>query len=157
MSDDLGRRIGKRRPFESREDAALLNLVRTADRVQTQVTRALREYGLTPAQYNVLRILRGLGEPTPILGIAERMLTETPGITGLIDRLEKLELVQRRRCDEDRRVVFVVIAAKAEALLKKLDGPLAELRTRLLSGATQDELATLIRILDKIREPLEGP
>ncbi|MDG3006816.1 MarR family winged helix-turn-helix transcriptional regulator [Paludisphaera mucosa] len=157
MSDELGRRIGKREPFGTREEAAMLNLVRTADRVQGHAGRLLRDHGLTAAQYNVLRILRGLGAPTPILGIADRMLTETPGITGLIDRLEKLELVHRQRCDEDRRIIYVVIAPRAEAILKELDGPLKELQSRICSGLTPAELATLGRLLDKIREPLEAP
>lgn len=155
--DDLGRRIGKRGPFGTREEAAMLNLVRTADRLQSHSGRLLREHGLTHAQYNVLRILRGLGEPTPILAIAERMLTETPGITGLIDRLEKMELVQRRRCEEDRRVVYVALTPAAEAILKGLDGPLREFQGRFCSPLSPDELETLSRLLDKVREPLEGP
>ena len=123
--------------------------------MQACVARLLREHALTPAQYNVLRILRGEGKPTPILEIAERMLTATPGITGLIDRLEKLELVNRRRCEVDRRVIFVAISAKAEEMLRGLDQPMAELQQRLVSHLGQADLRTLIRILDKIREPLE--
>ena len=154
---DLERRIGKRKPFGTREEAALLNLVRTADRVQGRVTRLLKEHGLTPAQYNVLRILRGLGAPTPILEIAEQMLTETPGITGLIDRLEKLEFVHRKRCEEDRRVIYVVLAPRAETVLAGLDVPMKELQVRLFEGISQADLNTLVRLLDRVREPLEGP
>ncbi|KAJ3054009.1 hypothetical protein HK102_011589 [Quaeritorhiza haematococci] len=154
---DLGRRIGKREPFGTKEEAAMLNLVRTADRMQAHSGRMLREHGLTHAQYNVLRILRGLGGPTPITEIADRMLTETPGITGLVDRLEKLELVQRRRCEEDRRVIHVVITPKAEAILAGLDGPLRDLQARVCAVLSQAELETLIRLLDRVREPLEGP
>ncbi|AMV36090.1 MarR family winged helix-turn-helix transcriptional regulator [Planctomyces sp. SH-PL62] len=154
---DLGRRIGKREPFGAKEEAAMLNLVRTADRVQSHAGRLLREHGLSHAQYNVLRILRGLGGPTPILEIAERMLTETPGITGLIDRLEKLEMVERRRCESDRRVIHVVITPRGEAVLKGLDAPLKELQARVCSPLTATELDAFVRLLDKVREPLEGP
>lgn len=157
MDGDLARRIGKREPFETREEAALLDLVRTADRVQGRIGRLLKEHGLTHAQYNVLRILRGLGRPTPILEVAERMLTETPGITGLIDRLEKLEYVRRERCEHDRRVIFVVLGPKGAEVLAGLDGPTADLRATLCSGLSQADLATLIRLLDRIRGPLEGP
>ncbi|OJW12343.1 MAG: hypothetical protein BGO49_21035 [Planctomycetales bacterium 71-10] len=157
MGGDLERRIGKRGRFETREEEALLDLVRTADRVQARVGRLLKEHGLTHAQYNVLRILRGLGRPTPILEVAEQMLTETPGITGLIDRLEKLEFVRRERCERDRRVVYVVLGPKAADVLGGLDGPMAELRSGLFAGLTQAELATLIRLLDRVRGPLEGP
>lgn len=152
---NLERRIGKREAFRTLEEAAMLGLVRTTDRVQGRVARLLREHGLTPAQYNVLRILRGEGRPTPILEIAQRMLTETPGITGLIDRLEKLELVQRRRCETDRRVVFVAIEPKAEAILAGLDQPIEELRRGMFSHLGDANLRVLVRLLNKVREPLE--
>lgn len=155
-SGELERRIGKREPFGTREEAALLGLLRTTDRVQAPFARLFREHGLTPAQYNVLRILRGEGKPTPILEIAERMLTATPGITGLIDRLEKLELVRRERCCSDRRVIFVAVTPKATELLGLLDEPVRELHRRLLAHLGRAELDTLIRLLDKIREPIEG-
>ncbi len=157
MGSDLGRRIGKREPFETKQEEALLGLARTADRMQARVARLLKEHGLTPAQYNVLRILRGLGRPTPILEVAQSMLTETPGITGLIDRLEKLELVRRERCERDRRVIFVVLGPRAADVLTGLDGPMAELRTALFAGLSPSDLATLVRLLDRVREPLEGP
>ncbi len=156
-SGELERRIGKREPFGTREEAALLALLRTSDRVHAPFTRLFREHGLTPAQYNVLRILRGEGKPTPILEIAERMLTATPGITGLIDRLEKLELVRRERCCSDRRVIFVAITPTAVDLLKRLDEPVRELHRRLLSHLGQADLKTLIRLLDAIRMPIEDP
>ncbi len=157
MGGGLDRRIGKREPFGTREEEALLDLLRTADRVQARVGRLLKEHGLTHAQYNVLRILRGLDRPTPILEVADKMLTEAPGITGLIDRLEKLEYVRRERCESDRRVVFVVLGPKAAGVLGDLDGPMAELRISLFAGLSKSDLATLIRLLDRVREPLEGP
>ena len=155
-SGDLERRIGKRDPFSAREEAALLGLLRTSDRVQVLFTRLFREHGLTPAQYNVLRILRGEGRPTPILEVADRMLTATPGITGLIDRLEKLELVRRERCETDRRMIFVAITPRAVELVGRLDEPIRELHRRLLARLGRDEIQTLIRLLDAIREPIEG-
>jgi MarR family transcriptional regulator, 2-MHQ and catechol-resistance regulon repressor len=156
-SGELERRIGKREPFGTPEEAAVLGLLRTSDRIQAPFTRLFREHGLTPAQYNVLRILRGEGKPTPILEIAERMLTATPGITGLIDRLEKLELVRRERCSNDRRVIYVTLSAKAAELLKGLDEPVRSLHRRLLSPLGREDLETLIRLLDAIREPIEDP
>jgi DNA-binding MarR family transcriptional regulator len=155
-SGGLERRIGKREAFGTREEAALLLLLRTSDRIQGPFARLFREHGLTPAQYNVLRILRGEGKPTPILEIAERMLTATPGITGLIDRLEKQELVRRERCVTDRRVIFVTITPRASELLGRLDAPVQDLHRRLLSHLAQGELKTLIQLLEKIREPIDG-
>jgi DNA-binding MarR family transcriptional regulator len=111
-----------------------------------------REYGLTPSQYNVLRILRGEGKPLPILEIAERTVIVVPGITGLIDRLEQAGLVNRQRCPEDRRVIFVAISDQALKLLDRLDGPLHDLQRRLLDQLTAAELKTLIRLLEKVRK-----
>src|SRR5262245_15628615 len=97
--------IKKRQPFASAEQEAVLNLFRTSDRLQIRFTRLFRDHGLTSSQYNILRILRGEGRPLPVLEIAERTITVVPGITGLVDRLERAELVRRERSREDRRVV----------------------------------------------------
>src|SRR4051794_39283868 len=126
-SRKLQREIGKRQPFGTLQEEAMLNLLRTADQVQIHFTRLFREYGLTSSQYNALRILRGEGKPLPILEIAQRTVTVVPGITGLIDRLEQAGMVRRRRCDEDRRVIYVAISGPALDLLARLDAPVQEL------------------------------
>src|SRR4051794_29894452 len=120
MGGDLRREIKKRDPFESPEQEAMLNLVRTNDRFGLRFARLFREHGLTPSQYNVLRILRGEGKPLPCLEIADRMIAAVPGITGLIDRLEALGLVGRDRSTEDRRVIYVAITDKGLNLLNTL-------------------------------------
>src|SRR5476649_2516184 len=108
----LQHEVKKKQPFASRAQEAALNLARTNDRVAIRFERLFRDFALTPSQYNILRILRGEGKPMPVLEIAERTVTVVPGITGLIDRLEKAEFASRRRCTEDRRVVFVSITDK---------------------------------------------
>src|SRR5271156_4656641 len=108
-SRNLKDELKKRGPFASPAEEATLALVRTHDRLMLRFARLIREFGLTPSQYNILRILRGEGQPLPILEIADRMLTVVPGITGLIDRLEKAKFVERRRCLEDRRIIYVAL------------------------------------------------
>src|SRR5882724_4448387 len=105
--------IKKKQPFDLAEQEAMLNILRTADQLQIRFARLFRKFGLTPQQYNILRILRGEGRPLPILEIAARMITVVPGITGLIDRLEAANWVERKRCDNDRRVIYVAIAPQA--------------------------------------------
>src|SRR5436853_5034362 len=122
----LQHELKKKRPFASPEQEAALSVLRTSDQLQIRFARLLREYGLTPSQYNILRILRGEGKPLPILEIAERTVTVVPGITGLIDRLERAELVRRERSTEDRRVIYVCVTAKASDLLARLDGPVMD-------------------------------
>src|SRR6476646_6345342 len=110
MSLTLDREIKRKRPFDLPEQEAMLNILRTADQLQIRFSRLFRRFSLTPQQYNVLRILRGEGRALPILEVAARMITVVPGITGLIDRLETAGLVERKRCDQDRRVIYVAIA-----------------------------------------------
>lgn len=152
----LQRELGKKQPFASPEQEALLNLLRTNDQFQNRFGRLFRKFGLTASQYNVLRILRGEGRPMPSLEIAERMIQVVPAITGLIDRLEKQELVNRKRCTEDRRVVYVEITKKALALLRKMDEPVIGLHKQLMGHLTRAELKELSRLLEKARTGLQG-
>jgi DNA-binding MarR family transcriptional regulator len=148
----LQQEIKKKTPFDLPEQEAMLNLLRTADQLQIRFARLFRRHGLTPQQYNILRILRGEGNPLPILEIAARMITVVPGITGLIDRLELAELVERKRCCEDRRVIYVAISPKATALLDQIDEPLLKMHHDLLGHMDPDELAELTRLLERARE-----
>ena len=156
MTATLQSELKKRTPFDLPEQEAVLNVLRTADQLQSRFARLFRQFGLTPQQYNVLRILRGEGRPLPILEIASRMITVVPGITGLIDRLEAASLVERKRCDQDRRVTYVAIAPQAVGILRQIDEPLLELHQQLLGHMTAAELTTLSRLLEKARQPEEG-
>src|SRR3974390_7691 len=151
----LQHELKKKRPFESLEEEAALNILRTSDQLQIRFARLLREFGLTsPTQYNILRILRGEGKPLPILEIASRTITVVPGITGLIDRLEQAGFVNRLRCDKDRRGIYVALTEQGMTTLAALDGPLVALHKKHLGHLSQEELKGLIRLLEKVREPL---
>lgn len=152
----LERELKKRRPFESLEQEAILNVLRTNDQYQLRFSRLFRPFGLTPSQYNILRILRGEGAPLPILEIANRTITVVPGITGLIDRLEKEEFVIRERCAKDRRVIYVALTDKGRSTLSALDEPLEELHEKLIGHLSKAELKELIRLLEKARGPLSA-
>lgn len=147
--------LKKRNPFESPLHEALLNILRTADQFENRAGRLFREYDLTPSQYNVLRILRGEGQPLPCLEIANRMLQVVPAMTGLLDRLEKMELVSRERCTQDRRVVYVDLTPKGKELVNQLDQPLAALNQKLLGHLSATELKELSRLLEKARTSLD--
>ena len=143
--------LKKKRPFDSPEQEAGINILRTNDQLQNRLGRFFRGYGLTSSQYNVLRILRAEGKPMPSLDIAERMIQVAPAITGLIDRLEKQGMVERRRCDNDRRVVYVEITAKAKTLLEQMDEPLSAVHKELMGHMTRSDLNELSRLLAKAR------
>src|SRR3954467_11066504 len=108
--------------FRSREQQATLGLLRTADAVKRSLAQVVEPHGITPQQYNVLRILRGAGaDGLPTLTIGERMIEQTPGVTRLVDRLEPIELVVRVPCPKDRRRVFCKISPKGLDLLQELN------------------------------------
>jgi DNA-binding MarR family transcriptional regulator len=152
----LQRELKKKQPFESLEQEAALNVLRTNDQYQIRFARLFRPYDLTPSQYNVLRILRGEGAPLPILEIADRTITVVPGITGLIDRLEKSGFVVRQRCAKDRRVIYVALTEKGRKTLAVLDEPLRELHKTFTGHLSKAELKELIRLLEQARGPLSA-
>lgn len=143
--------IKKKRPFELPKQEAVLSILRTGDQLQIRFARFFREYGLTPSQYNILRILRGEGKPLAILEIASRTITVVPGITGLIDRLEQAGFVSRLRCETDRRVIYVTLTDAANRTLASIDEPLEALHKKLLGHVSRSELKDLIRLLEKVR------
>lgn len=148
----LQHELKKKDPFDSLEQEAVINILRTSDQFSNRLGRLFREFSLTSSQYNILRILRSAGEPLPSLEIASRMIQVVPAITGLIDRLEKQELVQRCRCTEDRRVVYVNVTEKGLKLLSQLDEPLSELHQKLIGHLKKAELKQLSTLLEKARQ-----
>jgi len=147
----LQQELKKKRPFDVLEEEASLNILRTNDQIQIRLSRLFREHELTSSQYNVLRILRGEGKPLPILEIASRTITVVPGITGLIDRLEQAGLVTRKRCSEDRRVIFVELTALGGEAVARLDQPVKDLQQQVMGGLSAPELRELNRLLEKLR------
>ncbi|MCY2963540.1 MAG: MarR family transcriptional regulator [Planctomycetota bacterium] len=148
----LQRELNRRNPFETPEQEAVLNLLRTGDLILNRFGRLFSEHNITDSQYNVLKILRDEGQPMPSLGIAGRMVQVVPAITGLIDRLEAKELVVRRRCVQDRRVVYVEITPLGMKLLAELDQPVLALHTQMVGKLSQPEVKQLSRLLEKARE-----
>jgi DNA-binding MarR family transcriptional regulator len=138
--------------FRSRQQQATVGLLRTAEAIKRSLAQVIEPHGVTPQQYNVLRILRGAGpEGLPTLTIAERMIEQTPGVTRLVDRLEKKELVDRKPCPKDRRRVFCRITDRGLTLLKQLDEPVNRWDSHAVAVIPSSQLEELITILDRIR------
>ncbi len=120
------------KPFTSLEDEALVALHRTADRQQWRLSELLKPHGLSPTQYNALRILRGAGDQGRACSeIAERMINRDPDITRLLDRLERRGLAVRSREGQDRRVITTRITPAGLELLRTLDDPVEELNRKM--------------------------
>ncbi len=157
MASGIQQEIKQTRPFQSKAEEAAVALMRTADLVRRSIASIVEPYGITPQQYNVLRILRGAGDKgLPTLDIAERMIEQTPGITRLIDRLERKRLVGRERCATDRRQVFCRITPGGLKVLAELDEPIRTIDEWALASLPSRELGQLVTLLDKARKGLSA-
>jgi DNA-binding MarR family transcriptional regulator len=155
MALSLREEIQQRKQFASLEAEAALALLRTADQLQTLITEMLKPYGLSPTQYNALRILRGAGSAGLACSqIGERMINRDPDITRLLDRLQRRGLVVRGRHARDRRVIKARILAAGLKLLESLDQPVEQFQRTLLGHLGERRLRALIRLLDATREGL---
>ena len=153
LRDDLK----QTKPFSGPSQEAAVALLHTADLVRRSVASVVEPHGITPQQYNVLRILRGAGASgLPTLDIVERMVEETPGITRLIDRLQSKKLVIRKRCRTDRRQVFCCITERGLALLDGIDDPLRNAESDALGNLSSKQLGQLIALLEKARTGLNA-
>ncbi len=141
------------RPFRSRREELFLAILRTAAVVRRPVTKVVEEHGISLAQYNVLRILRGAGEGgLPTLAIRERMIEEAAGITRLIDKLEGAGYVSRERgASSDRRQVYCCITALGQSLLAGMDAAVAVATESVLEPLDDAQLTTLLGLLDEVR------
>ena len=145
--------IQQTKPFSSTLEEALLSIVRTASEITYSGNEALRPYGLTTTQYNVLRILRGAGSAgIPCGAIAERMITRDSDITRLLDRLTAIQLVERCRMEMDRRVVAVRLMPAGIDLLERLDPVVRQLHQDLLGHLDPATVSALIAGLERARD-----
>ncbi|HET7105866.1 MAG TPA: MarR family transcriptional regulator [Candidatus Acidoferrum sp.] len=135
-------------PLEAQIFVALL---RAADFLASQGDQLMKANGVTSAQYNVLRILRGAGpEGLPCNAIGERMISRDPDMTRLLDRMEMRALISRERQLEDRRVVKARITDEGLKLLKKMDAPIRELHKTQFAHMTSARLKTLMDLLTEL-------
>ena len=153
MTENLQHEIRQTRPFASPEQEAHLSIVRTAGLLDDAMEQVLRPAGITMAQYNVLRILRG-AEPDGLCRneVRDRMLTRMPDMTRLLDRMEAAGLVRRTRSAEDRRMVGTHITEQGLELLAALDADIMAEHERQLGHLGPDRLRTLIELLAAVRE-----
>ncbi len=138
--------------FQNEQQKAMLNVMFTANWFKAQQVSLFRPQGISPQQYNILRILRGAGTRMNMQTVKSRMIERAPNATRLTDKLITKKLVERTRCEEDRRVVYVRITAKGLALLAELDRLVSTAETRLLGALDDADARALNRILDHCRD-----
>ena len=148
----VGREIRQRRPFRSPSQEATIALLRTASVVSRALARVVEPFGLSLAQYNALRIVRGAGtEGIATLAVRERMIEEGTTITRLLDKLELAGLLERTRSFPDRRQVICHVTAAGRKVLDRLD-PLVDQRdVDVMAALDSHQVTQLIDILDALR------
>lgn len=141
----------KQKKFKDEFSKAIINLIFTNNWLNERQNKIFKPYGLTVAQYNVLRILRGQHpKPVTVNLIIERMLDRMSNASRIIDKLEKKGLVVRKQCESDRRAVDVIVSGEGLDLLNKLDHELNSWENSVKS-LTEDECIQLNALLDKFR------
>jgi DNA-binding MarR family transcriptional regulator len=152
MSSKL-QQVSKRRRLTSPEEEVYLSILRTAEALTWGVSETLKVADLTPAQYNVLRILRGAADEGATCGqISERMVTKDSDITRLLERLDARGLITRSRDGQDKRFITVRITPEGLSLLATLDEPIVQCHKRQIGHLGKERLASLGKLLDAARE-----
>jgi len=154
VGEVLKRRL-KQEKFNDTLHEAILNILVVAGHIRERLDRYCESYGITPGQYNVLRILRGVypnGHPRG--EIAARMVERAPDVTRLIDRLENQRLVERDRSRKDRRLSITRITKRGLELLDRMD-PDREMHKHFGERISQRDRRDLSRICEELYGPEE--
>ncbi len=153
----LQEELQQSRPFRSQSQEATIALMRTASVVSRRIAKVVEPHGISLAQYNVLRILRGAGDGgLPTLAIRDRMIDEGSTVTRLLDKLEKASLVSRDRSRPDRRQVLCRITAQGAALLATLDPQMDATDLTTMAMLSSDERTTLLSLLAAVRVEVDA-
>jgi len=127
---------------------ALINIKYTANWLNSKENEFFKPYGISPQQFNILRILRGAKERIKVQIVKDRMIERAPNATRLMDKLCDKNLIERERCENDRRVVFVKINQQGLDLLTTID---EDNHMALFDKLTNKEAVVLSDLLDKLR------
>ena len=144
--------IRQSKPFRSPAQEATIALLRTASVVSRALARVVEPSGLSLAQYNALRIIRGAGTGgIPTLSIRERMIEEGTTITRLLDKLDEAGLIRRERSYPDRRQVLCFVTDAGRKLLDALDPKVDSADEEAVAALSEAQLDRFIELLDTIR------
>jgi len=134
--------------FENNRVKALLNIIYTANWINSYQNEFFKGYGISPQQYNILRILKGANEPLRVQTIKDRMIERSPNATRLMDKLCAKAYIERLPSEHDRRVVKIAITDKGKAFLESIP---KRFNKNLLQNISEDEAEQLSNLLDKMR------
>nr|HMQ45662.1 MarR family transcriptional regulator [Mariniflexile sp.] len=135
---DLSKAIHSK--FANNKIKALLNILYTANWVSNFQNDYFKTYGISPQQYNILRILKGAGEPMNVQVIKDRMIERSPNATRLMDKLCAKNYIERLPCQHDRRAVKIAITSQGHALLATIPD---NFNDTLLKNLSEEEAGQL--------------
>lgn len=132
---------------------AVVNVRYTSNWMSTIQNNFMSQFSLTMPQFNILRILRGAKDAITVNTVKQRMVEKSPNTTRLMDKLIDKGLIERERCSDDRRVVYVKISEEGLGLLSQIDKALEESGEEVLimQNLTEEEACQLSDLLDKLR------
>lgn len=136
--------------FKTPQQKAIINIRYTSNFLGNIQNSLMDQYGLSMAQFNILRILRGAKSAINVQTVKERMIEKSPNTTRLMDKLIEKELIERTRCTKDRRVVYVEISKDGLAILKAIDES-SDIMNMIQVGLSDEESTILSDLLDKVR------
>ncbi|MGS2726026.1 MarR family winged helix-turn-helix transcriptional regulator [Psychroserpens sp. BH13MA-6] len=143
---DLAKDINSK--FENQKVKAFLNIIYTANWISSCQNEFFKDYGISPQQYNILRILNGANDALNVQTIKDRMLERSPNATRLMDKLCAKKLIQRLPSEHDRRVVKIEITKKGQDLLAAIP---SNFNKDMLKNLSEEEAKQLSDLLDKMR------
>lgn len=115
-----------------------------------RITKELaRRADLTGPQLTVLKLLEQFGDLS-LSGLSERIRAQNSTVTGIIDRMEREDLVVRERSKEDRRVVYIRLTPKGRELARGIPVEPMEIFRGALDSLSAEETRTLLRIMTKL-------
>ena len=143
----------KQKAFRSEQSKLIVNLIYTYNQLKSRIATVLKNEGVTMQQYNVLRIVKGAGkEGITTSEIRERMLDKMSDASRMVDRLETMQLVVKRRDRDDRRVIHVFLTGKGQRLVFRLMEQ--ETIDQLANGVKEESAQQLNKLLDAFRASL---
>jgi len=116
-----------------------------AARAQADVTR----HGLTIAEFGVLEALHHKG-PLLLSELKAKILVSNAGVTYLVDRLQERGLVERRRCDRDRRAYYAHLTEEGSRFVAAIFPEHAQAITEALSVLSEEERAIATELLRRV-------
>lgn len=141
----------KQKEFKSEFQKLFINIIYTANWLNNESIKTLKPFGISPQQYNVLRILKGQ-HPNAITvnNIIDRMLDKSSNASRLVEKLKQKGLVERDVCNNDRRQVDIKITIKGIAIVEEISKKMDSFNN-IKDAITIEEAEKMNTILDKLR------